>query len=89
MTKISAKCFNSMIQESDDEPLEEQWEDQRQAEWEKECANRAALIESLMNRLDWVACQNWLKQWQKEDEASADEVDNPSADLLSKSKLSR
>jgi hypothetical protein len=49
MTKISAKCFNSMIQESDDEPLEEQWEDQRQAEWEKECANRAALIESLID----------------------------------------
>jgi hypothetical protein len=79
----------TLIQESDDEPIEEQWEDQRQAEWEKECAHRAALIESLMNRRDWVACQNWLKQWQKEDEASTKSLRGSGADLLSNPKLDR
>jgi hypothetical protein len=80
MTEISAKFFSSMIQESGDEPPNKQWADQRQAEWEKECANRAALLESLMLRRDWVACRSWINQWQAEGEASADILAGSGAD---------
>ena len=80
MTEISAKFFSSMILSSEEEPLDKQWADQRQAEWEKECANRAALLESLMLRRDWVACRSWINQWQAEGEASADILAGSGAD---------
>lgn len=80
MTEISAKFFSSMILSSEEEPLDKQWANQQQAEWEKECANRAALLESLMKRRDWVACRSWINQWQAEGEVSADSLRGSSAD---------
>lgn len=87
MTHLSAKLFASLVQ--DDEPMAQQWASQQQAEWCKEAANRAALIESLIIRHDWQACHRWLNQWQQEDsgereagEASAKTLAGSGADLL-------
>ncbi len=69
-----------MISLIDDESLDKQWLDQLHAEWCKETANRAALLESLIIQRDWQACHRWIEQWATE--ASADELKAPSADSL-------
>jgi hypothetical protein len=56
------------------------WQEQMDAEWRKEAANRAALLESLIHQKDWVACRRWINQWQAE--ASAEVLTRPGADLL-------
>ncbi len=56
------------------------WQEQMDAEWRKEAANRAALLESLIHKKDWVACRRWVNQWQAE--ASAEVLTRPGADLL-------
>jgi hypothetical protein len=56
------------------------WQEQQDAEWRKEAANRSALLESLIYQRDWVACRRWIIQWQAE--VSADSMDSSSADLL-------
>jgi hypothetical protein len=72
VTHLEAKFFASLVE---DEPLAQQWADQRQVEWGKEAANRAALIESLIIRHDWEACHRWLNQWQQEDSSSIEAID--------------
>ncbi len=45
------------------------WADQYRSELYKQSSDRAALIESLLFSSDYEAIQDWLKQWESEDNA--------------------
>lgn len=61
---VSARFFTEMM--TQEEPIEQQWAEQQDAEWRKEAANRAALLESLIIQKDWQSCRRWIELWECE-----------------------
>jgi hypothetical protein len=54
--------------EPDIQPIEEDWADQLQAEYEKLSAQRASMIEGLLIARDYQGCIDLVTEWKAEDD---------------------